>query len=331
MDAVQRLRQKAFAQGNLATTAQQVIRVESQTQIIIIQPASPEVVYVPVYDTAIIYGRWWYPGYPPYHFYPVRYSGISFFSGVFVVTFWGAWGSWDCNWHNHHVYVNLNHYNNFTRTYYRSGDHYRFYQYGQDHEPWRYDPRHRQTTRYRSTLTAKLNAPVLRENRQVTVRPPASVTKEAPRPVINSITKSPSTQTSSKKMPAAVLKEALAKRAKIRPSVKADVRSKVEKPKSAEIVTRDFRVQEVTTYSTVKNNVKGDKKNQAIKRQPASNSRPKEDDTGVLAAIVKEKGRQATKYKLPLNQPVLSTLKGSGVLREDLKFVPRTDYGMRSR
>ncbi|MCX5707760.1 MAG: DUF3300 domain-containing protein [Candidatus Omnitrophica bacterium] len=64
MDAVQRLRQKAYAQGNLATTEKQVIRVEPQTQIIIIELASPEIVYVPVYDPAIIYGDWRYPAYP---------------------------------------------------------------------------------------------------------------------------------------------------------------------------------------------------------------------------------------------------------------------------
>ncbi|MCX5701588.1 MAG: DUF3300 domain-containing protein, partial [Candidatus Omnitrophica bacterium] len=81
MDAVQRLRQKAHQQGNLYTSEKQVIVVEPETKIIIIEPVSPEIVYVPVYDTTIIYGNWWYPGYPPYSFYPRRYYGTWFFSG----------------------------------------------------------------------------------------------------------------------------------------------------------------------------------------------------------------------------------------------------------
>jgi hypothetical protein len=115
-------------------------------------------------------------------------------------------------------------------------------------------------------------------------------------------------------MPTAVLKEAMAKRAKIKPTVRVNVRSIVERPKSAEIITRNFRVQEVTTYSTVKNNVKGGMKNQAVKRQPASNSRPKEDDAGILAV-----------------RQIPSSFQGAGVLRPDPKFVPRTEYGLRSR
>ncbi len=362
MDTVQNLRQKAFAQGNLATSENQVVKVEPVTRIIIIEPARPEVVYVPVYDPLIIYGHWWHPRYPPYHFYPRRYSGMSFFFGVFVVTLWGGWGSWDCNWYNHHVYVNSNHYNNFTRTYYRSGDHHRFFQYGQDHEPWRYDARHRQASGYRSTFTAKPYAPVLRYNRQITVKPPVIAT---PKPVINSPTKSPNFQIISKKMPAAVLKEILAKRPKTGPTVKTDVRRIVEKPKSTEILTRNFMTQQVTKYSApqvnvnarrvkekpkstetvtrdfraqevarsyaVNNHVRGDMKDQVVIRPPASNSRPKEDGAEVLVAIAKEKGRQATKYKLSSNQLVLSRSKSSAVLRAGPKFVPRKEYDDWSR
>jgi hypothetical protein len=55
MDAVQRLRQQAVARGNLATTREQQVVV--QPSHIAIWPANPQVVYVPVYDPALVYYR----------------------------------------------------------------------------------------------------------------------------------------------------------------------------------------------------------------------------------------------------------------------------------
>ncbi len=59
MDAVQRMRTKAQGTGNLKTSAQQ--KVETQTveggkQVIVVQPANPDVVYVPSYDPVVVYG-----------------------------------------------------------------------------------------------------------------------------------------------------------------------------------------------------------------------------------------------------------------------------------
>ena len=68
MDTVQSLRQKASAAGNLASNDQ--IRVDQQGQSIVIQPANPQVVYVPYYDPTWIYGPWWWPGYPPVYWAP---------------------------------------------------------------------------------------------------------------------------------------------------------------------------------------------------------------------------------------------------------------------
>ena len=55
MQAVQRLRAQANAQGNLVTTPQQQVVVERE--YIAIWPAQPRVIYVPVYDPEIIYVR----------------------------------------------------------------------------------------------------------------------------------------------------------------------------------------------------------------------------------------------------------------------------------
>src|SRR6267142_2288464 len=54
METVQSLRQKAYAAGNLRSTEQ--VTVYEQGDAYAIEPARPEVVYVPYYDTRVAYG-----------------------------------------------------------------------------------------------------------------------------------------------------------------------------------------------------------------------------------------------------------------------------------
>ena len=70
MDAVQRLRARAQTAKKLETTKQQKVSVktEQSKQVIVIEPAQPDTVYVPYYDPAVVYGAWPYPAYPPYYF-----------------------------------------------------------------------------------------------------------------------------------------------------------------------------------------------------------------------------------------------------------------------
>src|SRR5204862_409684 len=59
MDAVQRMRAKAQGTGNLKTSAQQVVQTETVTggkQVITVEQANPDVVYVPSYDPTVVYG-----------------------------------------------------------------------------------------------------------------------------------------------------------------------------------------------------------------------------------------------------------------------------------
>jgi uncharacterized membrane protein YgcG len=120
MDTVQRLRAKAQAEGNLETNKEQKVVVEqapaSQTTIIQIEPADPQVVYVPTYNPTVVYGAWPYPAYPPYSYYPPGYvaatSLISFGVGMAVGS--ALWG--DCNWGGGDVDINVNNYNNFNKT-----------------------------------------------------------------------------------------------------------------------------------------------------------------------------------------------------------------------
>ncbi len=73
MNTIQSLRAKAQAQGNLKTTKEQKVVV--QDQVIVIQPADPQVVYVPTYNPTVVYGAWPYPAYPPYFLLPARIHG----------------------------------------------------------------------------------------------------------------------------------------------------------------------------------------------------------------------------------------------------------------
>jgi hypothetical protein len=130
MQAIQRLRSKAQAQGNLKTTQEQKVIIEqppvgptaqeqgvvveqpaaSQTTIIRIEPANPQVVYVPTYNPTVVYGAWSYPAYPPYAYYPPGYvAATSLFSfGVGVAVGSALWG--DCNWGHGDVNINVNNY-----------------------------------------------------------------------------------------------------------------------------------------------------------------------------------------------------------------------------
>jgi len=111
MDTIQSLRAKAQAAGNLKTTKEQTVIVEQK--IIKIEAASPQVVYVPVYNPTVVYGVWAYPAYPPYYYYPPGYvattAAVSFATGVAVGAAWGyAWGSTNYNSGNVNVNVNQN-------------------------------------------------------------------------------------------------------------------------------------------------------------------------------------------------------------------------------
>jgi uncharacterized membrane protein YgcG len=128
MDAIQVMRQKAQQAGNLKDTPQQTVQTQGST--IVIQPATPDVVYVPAYDPWLVYG---YPvvAWPGWYPYPgIWYGGPSLFFGVgFGIGFYGGygwgWGRWGFDWHNHYVVYNNNHYYSHTNTFYNRNNYYR--------------------------------------------------------------------------------------------------------------------------------------------------------------------------------------------------------------
>jgi len=128
MDAVQVMRRKAEQAGNLKDTPQQVVRDEGSD--IDIEPAQPDVVYVPAYNPWLVYGypvvAWpgWYP-YPGIWFGgPYLSFGLGFGIGWFGGFGWG-WGHWGVDWHNHYAVFNHGRYFSRSRTFYNRNNFYR--------------------------------------------------------------------------------------------------------------------------------------------------------------------------------------------------------------
>ena len=119
MDAVQRMRGKAQAKGNLSSNQQQTVQtktVENQ-QVIVIEQANPQVVSVPSYNPTVVYGPPPYP-YPPVYYPPPPPPGslaISFGIGMAMgAAMGGAWG-YGCGWGGSSTVV-INNNNNYVRT-----------------------------------------------------------------------------------------------------------------------------------------------------------------------------------------------------------------------
>jgi hypothetical protein len=159
MTSVQRLRQKAQESGNLKTTKEQKVIVEEQTKVIIIEPASPQVVYVPTYNPAVVYGAWPYPAYPPYPVYPPGYvAGAALFSfGVGVAIGAAAssgYGGWGCGWGNNQVNINASTQNNFTKNNYNNSQKYQKNQ-NIKNQQWQHNPENRKGAQYPNQGTAQ--------------------------------------------------------------------------------------------------------------------------------------------------------------------------------
>jgi len=117
-NAVQTLRQDAEKNGHLKSNEQE--KVTTQGSTVVIEPANPQVVYVPAYDPWLVYGApivafpGWYPV-PGIFWGGVGLSfGIGFGIGFFGGFGWG-WGHWGYDWHgrrafyDHHAYVSHSH------------------------------------------------------------------------------------------------------------------------------------------------------------------------------------------------------------------------------
>ncbi|MGX0995073.1 hypothetical protein AB7M38_002365 [Bradyrhizobium diazoefficiens] len=71
MDAVQRLRSKAYDRQKLVTTREQNVTVkeDQNRRFIYIEPAVTDSIYVPYYEPQVVFGDWSYSDYPAYPYY----------------------------------------------------------------------------------------------------------------------------------------------------------------------------------------------------------------------------------------------------------------------
>src|SRR5437867_10594040 len=110
LDAVQVMRKRAQSAGTLKTTAQETVTTKDQT--VIIEPANPEIVYLPEYDPWIVYGAplLAYPGYFDAGFFvggPFIFFDEGFPIRRHIHHHWG-WHNWGRNWRDRFVVFNHN-------------------------------------------------------------------------------------------------------------------------------------------------------------------------------------------------------------------------------
>jgi hypothetical protein len=153
-DSIQRLRAKAAAAGNLKTTPQQKVTTQTSgaNSAIVIEPANPEVIYVPYYNPTWAYGPWPYPAYPPVYYPPPPNYGAALATGMMfgvgVAAGAAMFGGWHWGWAGggwgaSYTTVNVNRatsisVNNFDANRYRDGQ-------------WQHDPAHRDGVPYRTS------------------------------------------------------------------------------------------------------------------------------------------------------------------------------------
>ena len=160
LNAVQVLRGRAQAAGTLKSGAQQTVTVTQNVaapaagsttvvaappQIIVIEPAQPNQVFVPAYNPSVMFGTWPHPGFPPVYYPPpaswgvgnALLTGMAFAAGTAVVG--SLWGWARPGWGRGYVDVNVNRVNNINvnRTQITSNR-------------WQHDVSHRQGVAYRN-------------------------------------------------------------------------------------------------------------------------------------------------------------------------------------
>ena len=107
LDSVQHLRQKAYEQGNL--TDNDYVNIERERDEIIIETVRKEVVYVPYYDTRVVYGNWWWHNHQPYYWHRPIHSVLRaglYWSAGFSIRPRFYFGGF--HWRKRHIYANYN-------------------------------------------------------------------------------------------------------------------------------------------------------------------------------------------------------------------------------
>jgi hypothetical protein len=178
MATVQNLRARAQAAGNLRSDQRETVSNQSGT--IVVQPANPQVVYVPYYDPTVVYGAWWWPAYPPVFWRPWPRFAVSagfgpgfFWTPGITISAGFFFGGFD--WAHHQarvVRVNNFYYHPANREMHASAAPVRAAP-----GPWQHAPEHRRGVAY--------HTPALQRQYGALNRPPARESERehaAPRP-----------------------------------------------------------------------------------------------------------------------------------------------------
>jgi len=155
MQAVQRMRAQAEAKGTLRSTPQETVTTQNQggQTAISIEPANPDVWYVPNYNPAYVWGPPAYGYYPPL-LYPGVDEGFGWDPGIDLGLYFGGWGGWGWggwgwapNWYGGNIFIN----------------HSFFHRYGFEHfhgegplgnSVWNHNPEHRLGVPYANRAVA---------------------------------------------------------------------------------------------------------------------------------------------------------------------------------
>lgn len=147
--SIQSLRSKADQAGNLSSMNN--VEIVRETKTIIIKPAKPDVIYVPYYDTRVVYGNWHWRHYPPVYWHrPAHYAhhrGHYYWHTPVHLSIGLIFGN--VHWHNRHVVVHR-----YKSRYYKRHSNKRVSTSYQA-QRWQHKPQRRHGVAYRSSHIQK--------------------------------------------------------------------------------------------------------------------------------------------------------------------------------
>jgi hypothetical protein len=155
MQAVQRMRAQAESRGTLRSTPQETVTTQDQggQSAIDIEPANPDVWYVPDYNPVNVWGPPEYGYYPPL-LYPGVGVGIGWFPGFDLGLYFGGWGGWGWggwgwmpNWWGGGIMLNHSFFHRYGFRHFEGGE-------ALGHSMWAHDPGHRLGVPYANRAVA---------------------------------------------------------------------------------------------------------------------------------------------------------------------------------
>lgn len=156
LNSVQTLRSRAYAKGNLHDNQYQ--SVEREQEKIVIHSVERETVYVPFYDTRVVYGDWWWTVHQPIYWRSPRhytYQSGFHWSPRFQISAGFFFGGF--HWRNNHVVIN----NDYR---FRRSNHRYIYNKVRQYPRWQHDRHHRRTVKYHNGYKNKHKRTVVSRN-----------------------------------------------------------------------------------------------------------------------------------------------------------------------